>query len=184
MTSKVNGGKVCNTVTVKNAGPVPGKVTLQIYSNKVSPDVPRPENELRTFGKFFLEAGETRQAEMSFDASELMYYDADRGSFLLEEGAYELRCGLSCEELAVSSVIRIDDGSPELKCGISWPCGRIAQHPELEEALKKDVEAHGDSYGLYLSDCIYMPFKPVSEIYPGASGYEGFIAACNGFVHE
>ncbi|MCR4775914.1 MAG: glycoside hydrolase family 3 C-terminal domain-containing protein [Saccharofermentans sp.] len=184
MTSKVNGGKVCNTVTVKNAGPVPGKVTLQIYSHKVSPDVPRPENELRTFGKFFLEAGETRQAEMSFDASELMYYDADRGSFLLEEGAYELRCGLSCEEFAASSVIRIDDGSPELKCGISWPCGRIAQHPEFEEALKKDVEAHGDSYGLYLSDCIYMPFKPVSEIYPGASGYEGFIAACNGFVHE
>lgn len=183
ITSKVNNGKVCNIVTVKNTGSLAGKATLQIYSHKVSPDVPRPENELRAFGKVFLEAGETKTVELAFAAAELMYYDADRGSFLLEEGAYEIRCGFDCENLPVSSVIRIDDGSPELKCGISWPCGKIAQYPELEAALKKDVEAHGDSYGLYLSDCIYMPFKPVSEIYPGAAGYEGFIAACGRFVH-
>ena len=184
ITSEVNGSKVCNTVTVKNSGTVSGKVTLQIYSHKVSPDVARPENELRTFGKYFLEAGETKTVEITFDASELKYFDSDRGSFLLEEGAYEIRCGFDCENLPVSSVIRIDDGSPELKCGISWPCGKIAKHPELEEALKKDVEAHGDGWGFYLSDCIYMPFKPVSDIYPDASSYEGFIAACRGFRHD
>lgn len=184
MTSEVNDSKVCNTVTVKNSGMVSGKVTLQIYSHKVNPDVPRPENELRTFGKYFLEAGETKTVELVFDVSELMYYDADRGSFLLEEGAYEIRCGLDCENLPASSVIRIDDGSPELKCGISWPCGRIAQHKELEEALKKDVLAHGDDYGLYLSNCIYMPFMPISDIYPDSSKFGDFIAKCLDFRHK
>lgn len=183
MTSKVNNGKVCNTVTVKNAGAAAGKVTLQIYSHKVCPDVPRPENELRTFAKVLLEAGETKTVELAFDVSELMYFDADRGSFLLEEGAYEIRCGYDCENLPAACLIRIDDGSPELKCGISWPCGKIAQHPELEAALKKDVEEHGDDYMLYLSDCIYMPFRPVCDIYPGSYRYEGFLAACRDFKH-
>ena len=144
--------------------------------------MPRPENELRAFGKFFLEAGETKTVELVFGADELRYFDADRGTSLLEEGAYEIRCGFDCEDLKASSQIRIDDGSPELKCGISWPCGKIAQHPELEAALKKDVEAHGDDCGLYLSDCIYMPFRPVCDIYPGSSGYEGFLA-CRDFRH-
>lgn len=184
MTSKVNNGKVCNTVTVKNTGEFPGKVTLQIYSHKICPDVPRPENELRSFGKFFLEAGEKKTVELSFDMTELMYFDADRKAFLLEEGAYEIRCGFDCEDLPVSCMVRIDDGSPELKCGISWPCGRIAQYLELEAALKADVEAHGDDYMLYLSDCIYMPFRPVSDIYPDSSGYEGFIAKCIEFRHK
>jgi len=184
ITSEVNNGKVCNIVTVKNTGSQAGKVTLQIYSHKTSPDVARPENELRAFGKVFLEAGETKTVELVFDATELKYFDADRGSFLLEEGAYEIRCGFDCEVLPVSSVIRIDDGSPELKCGVSWPCGRIAQYPELEEALKKDVLAHGDDYGLYLSDCIYMPFKPVSEIYPDSSDFADFISKCLEFRHK
>ena len=184
MTSEVNNGKVYNTVTIKNAGAAAGKVTLQIYSHKVCPDVPRPENELRAFGKYALVAGEEKTVTIVFDIDELRYYDADRKAFLLEEGAYEIRCGFDCEDLPVSSVIRIEDGSAELKCGISWPCGKIAQHPELEAALKADVETHGDDYALYLSDCIYMPFRPVCDIYPGSSLYEGFLAACRGFRHE
>ena len=184
MTSEVNNGRVCNTVTVKNTGSLSGKVTLQIYSHKACPEVLRPENELRAFGKYALEAGEEKAVTIVFDIDELRYYDADRKAFLLEEGAYEIRCGFDCGDLPVSSVIRIEDGSAELKCGISWPCGKIAQHPELEAALKADVEAHGDDYALYLSDCIYMPFRPVCDIYPRSSRYEGFLAACRGFRHE
>ena len=183
MSSELSGGRVCNTVTVKNSGKAAGKVTLQIYSHKTCPDVPRPENELRAFGKFFLEAGEEKTVRLDFGCDELRYYDSDRGSFLLEEGDYEIRCGFDCEDLPISSVIRIDDGSEELRCGISWPCGKIARFPELEAALKKDVELHGDDWGLYLSDCIYMPFKPVCEIYPGATSYEGFASACRDFRH-
>ena len=184
MTSKVNDGKVCNTVTVRNAGSLDGKVTLQIYSHKAESDVPRPENELRAFGKFLIEAGGTRTVVLDFDVDELMYYDTDRGSFLLEEGAYEIRCGLDCEDIRATGVIRIDDGSEELKCGISWPCGKIAGHPELEAALRADAQAHGDGFGQYLADCIYMPQKPVSEIFPGAAGYENFISACRDFRHD
>lgn len=184
MNSALKDDKVTSSVTVRNTGNRAGKVTLQIYSHKISPDVPRPENELRTFGKLFLEAGETRTVELVFDAGELRYYDADRKAFLLEEGAYEIRCGFDCEDLPACSVIRIDEGSEELKCGISWPCGRIAGYPELEAALKADVESHGDDYGLYLSDCIYMPFRPVSEIFPDSPAFEGFIAKCRDFRHE
>lgn len=184
MKSVMENGRVVSTVTVSNKGARAGKATIQLYSHKVCPDVPRPENELRAFGKFFLEAGETKTVELVFDADELKYYDADRKAFLLEEGAYEMRCGFDCENLPASSVIRIDEGSEELKCGISWSCGKIAEHPELEAALKKDVEAHGDDYALYLSDCIYMPFMPVCEIYPDASGFDGFIAKCREFRHE
>ena len=184
MKSAMENGRIVSSVTVKNKGGMAGKTTVQLYSHKVCPDVLRPENELRAFGKFFLEAGETKTVELVFDADELKYYDADRKAFLLEEGAFEIRCGFDCEDIKATSVIRIDDGSPELKCGISWPCGRIAQHPDLEAALKADVEAHGDDYALYLSDCIYMPFRPVCDIYPGSSGYEGFLAACRDFRHE
>ncbi len=184
MDTCVEDGKAVSTITVKNVGKRPGKVTLQLYSHKVCPDVLRPENELRAFGKYALEAGEEKTVTIAFGIDELRYYDADRKAFLLEEGAYEIRCGFDCEDLPASSVIRIDEGSEELKCGISWPCGKIAEHPELESALKKDVELHGDDFGLYLSDCIYMPFKPVADIYPDAVSFEGFAAACRGFRHE
>ena len=184
METAVSQGKITTKVTVKNNSQRAGKVTLQLYSHKVFADVARPENELRCFGKFFLEAGEEKTFELVFDTAELKYYDADRKAFLLEEGAYEIRCGFDCEDIKALSVIRIDEGSKELKCGISWPCGKIAQYPELEAALKADVEAHGEDFGLYLSNCIYMPFMPVSETYPGSSGFEGFIAACGEFVHK
>ena len=184
MDTAVEDGNVVSRITVKNMGKKPGKVTLQLYSHKVCPDVDRPENELRAFGKYALEAGEEKTVIIVFEINELRYYDADHKAFLLEEGAYEIRCGFDCEDLPASSVIRIDEGSEELKCGISWSCGKIAQYPELEEALKKDVEAHGGDYALYLSDCIYMPFKPVSEIYPDSSEFEGFIAKCRDFSHE
>ncbi len=184
METAVTEGKVNCSVTVKNTSGRSGKVTLQIYLHKVSADVPRAENALCGFGKFLLEAGEIRTFDVVFDIDELKYYDADRKAFLLEEGAYEIRCGFDCEDIRASSVIRIDEGSEELKCGISWPCGKIAQYPELESALKADVEAHGEDFGMYLSNCIYMPFMPVSETYPDASSFENFIAACSGFVHE
>ena len=182
--TSVEDGKVVSRITVKNVSERPGKITLQLYSHKVCPDVPRPENELRAFGKYALEAGEEKTVTIVFDIDELRYYDADHKAFLLEEGAYEIRLGFDCEDLKASSVIRIDEGSSELKCGISWPCGKIAQYPELESALKSDVEANGDDYALYLSDCIYMPFRPVCDIYPGSSRYEGFLAACSGFRHK
>ena len=184
MESAVSQGKITTRVTVKNKSQRAGKVALQLYSHKVFADVQRPENELRCFGKYLLEAGEEKTFELVFDISELRYYDADRRAFLLEEGAYEIRCGFDCEDIKASSVIRIDEGSNELKCGISWPCGKIAQYPELEAALKADVEAHGEDFGLYLSNCIYMPFMPVSETYPRASEFEGFIAACGEFLHK
>ena len=184
MGSAVKDGKVITSVTVRNTGDRAGKATLQIYSHKVFSDVPRPENELRTFGKYELEAGETKTVELVFDIGELKYYDADRKAFLLEEGAYEIRCGFDAEDIRASAEIRVDEGSDELKCGISWPCGKISEYPELEEALKKDVEASGLDYGLYLSDCVYMPFKPVSEIYPDSCGFDGFIAVCAKFTHK
>ena len=184
MDTSVEDGKVVSRITIKNVGERPGKVTLQLYSHKVYPDVLRPENELRAFGKYALEAGEEKTVTIAFGIDELRYYDADRKAFLLEEGAYEIRCGFDCEDLPASSVIRIDEGSEELKCGILWPCGKIAEHPELESALKNDVELHGDDFGLYLSDCIYMPFKPVADIYPDAVSFEKFAAACRGFRHE
>ena len=121
MDTAVEDGKVISRITVKNVGKRPGKVTLQLYSHKVCPDVLRPENELRAFGKYALEAGEEKTVTIAFGIDELRYYDADRKAFLLEEGAYEIRCGFDCEDLPASSVIRIDEGSEELKCGIS--CG-------------------------------------------------------------
>lgn len=184
MDTAVEDGKVISRITVKNVGKRPGKVTLQLYSHKVCPDVLRPENELRAFGKYALGAGEEKTVTIVFGIDELRYYDADRKAFLLEEGAYEIRCGFDCEDLPASSVIRIDEGSEELKCGISWSCGKIAERPELESALKNDVELHGDDFGLYLSDCIYMPFRPVADIYPDAVSFEGFAAACRDFRHE
>ena len=184
MSSALKDGQVITSVTIRNTGIRAGKATIQIYSHKVFADVPRPENELRTFGKYFLEAGESKTVELVFDADELKYYDADRKAFLLEEGAYEIRCGFDCEDLRASAEIRIDEGSDELKCGVSWPCGKIAEYPGLVSALKKDVEAHGLDYGLFISDCTYMPFKPVSEIYPDSSSFDGFIAKCREFCHE
>ena len=184
MSSALKYGKVITSVTIRNTGIRAGKATIQIYSHKVFADVPRPENELRTFGKFFLEAGESKTVELVFDADELKYYDADRKAFLLEEGAYEIRCGFDCEDLRASAEIRIDEGSDELKCGVSWPCGKIAEYPGLVSALKNDIESHGLDYGLFISDCTYMPFKPVEEIYPDSSSFDGFIAKCREFRHE
>jgi beta-glucosidase len=98
-------GNVMVGVTVTNTSARDGAVVVQLYvSDDVSSD-PRPAKELKGFRKVHLKAGETRQLTMTLDARAFAFYRAQAGHWLVEDGSFTLRVGLSSAELPLSATV-------------------------------------------------------------------------------
>lgn len=65
----IRNGKTCIEVTVSNTGTRAGAETVQLYSLSKSADKSRPAKELAGFEKIYLEAGETKTAEIALEES-------------------------------------------------------------------------------------------------------------------
>ncbi|MCR4688961.1 MAG: glycoside hydrolase family 3 C-terminal domain-containing protein [Saccharofermentans sp.] len=174
----VNGGKVTVKARVSNTGDMDGKVILQAYSHKVSSGIRRPVMELRAFTKEFIGKGETRDISFGFDVSSLMYFDEDHGKFLLEDGKYEIRIGTSCEDIAKTCVIDIEECSEELKFGPDTSCDEINRAPDVLEALKADVAFRGLSFQPFITCLRYTPQDKVKVHFPECDRFENFMTAC------
>ncbi len=96
-------GTVMVGVTVTNTSERDGAAVVQLYvSDDVSSD-PRPAKELKAFRKVQLKAGESRQVTMTLDARAFAFYRVQARHWLLENGSFTLRVGLSSVELPLSA---------------------------------------------------------------------------------
>ncbi|KAG9255507.1 family 3 glycoside hydrolase [Emericellopsis atlantica] len=88
----VKDGKVVATVSVTNTGSVKGAQVAQLYvAPKQKARINRPVKELRGFAKVELEAGETRQVEISEPEKYVAaYWDEERDQWCVEKGEYEV----------------------------------------------------------------------------------------------
>ncbi len=99
-------GTVMVGLTVSNTADRDGAAVVQLYvSDDVSSD-PRPEKELKAFRKVFLKAGESRQATMTLDARAFAFFRVEARHWLVEDGSFTLRVGLSSADLPLTAQVR------------------------------------------------------------------------------
>jgi beta-glucosidase len=98
-------GSVMVGVTVTNVSERDGAAVLQLYvSDDVASD-PRPAKELKAFRKVQLKAGESRQVTMALDARAFAFFRAQSRHWLVEDGSFTLRVGLSSADLPLSGTV-------------------------------------------------------------------------------
>ncbi|WP_332685888.1 beta-glucosidase [Devosia sp.] len=98
-------GAVMVGVTISNISDRDGAAVVQLYvSDEVSSD-PRPAKELKAFRKVQLRAGESRQVTMTLDARAFAFYRTKAKHWLVEDGRFTLRVGLSSADLPLSGTV-------------------------------------------------------------------------------
>ncbi len=92
-------------VRVTNTGERAGSTVVQAYVGAVGAGVARPDQELRAFAKVFVEPGESRLVGMSLDERAFAHYDVATSQWVVAQGEYEIRVGLSSRD--IREVVRV-----------------------------------------------------------------------------
>jgi beta-glucosidase len=92
-------GGVFVKVPVTNSGKVAGAEVVQLYVAPPKSDVERPVRELKTFGKVFLQPGETKEVEMWLNWRDLAYWDTAKRHWHVIPGTYQIEVGTSSREI-------------------------------------------------------------------------------------
>ena len=104
------------TFDISNTGSYAGAEAAQIYVAKNGSLVYRAKKELKEFTKVFLNVGETKTVSITLDRKAFEYYSATLGSFVVEDGEYEILIGSSSADIRLTAKINVkstDDLSAE-----------------------------------------------------------------------
>ena len=85
-------GELKATVTVRNAGSIPGKEAVQLYMRDPVASVVRPVQQLIDYRKVFLNPGETAEVVYTVREKQLRFYDTD-GKEISEPGEFRISTG-------------------------------------------------------------------------------------------
>nr|AGS53344.1 beta-glucosidase [uncultured bacterium contig00014] len=94
-----HGDKLQVSFTVKNTGNTAGAEIAQLYVAAKNSAVFRPSNELKGFEKVFLQSGESKTVSIDLDTRSFAFYNAQKGSWDIEGGEYEIQVGPSSRDL-------------------------------------------------------------------------------------
>lgn len=103
------GDKVRASLYLTNTGKFAGKEVVQLYVSKVGSKVDRAEKELKAFKKIFVKAGNQNQLTLSFNASDLAYYDVNLHRWHVEPGKYKISAGTSSRDIFQTAQIKINN---------------------------------------------------------------------------
>lgn len=87
------------TVAVSNVGEADGYETVQLYVRDEKSRLPRPEKELVSFEKVFLEGDQTKHLRIRIDKYAVGYYDTSLRAWIAEEGRFEVLIGASSADI-------------------------------------------------------------------------------------
>ncbi len=96
------------SVSVTNTGETAGAEVVQAYVGDVSSEVARPVRELKGFAKVRLEAGETKQVELTLDQRAFSFWSVRWGRWAVEAGEFEIGVGTSSRDLPLRQRISVD----------------------------------------------------------------------------
>lgn len=92
-------GAVSVEATVSNVSDREGAAVVQLYVSDDAASDPRPAKELKAFAKVKLAAGESRQVTLTLDARAFAFFRPQARHWLVEDGSFTLRVGLSSADL-------------------------------------------------------------------------------------
>lgn len=96
------------TVTVKNAGSVAGKETVQLYVQDVVSSMIRPNKELKGFEKVELQPGEEKNVTFTLDKRSFAYYNVELKDWHVETGDFEILIGKSSRDIVLTDTIHVE----------------------------------------------------------------------------
>jgi beta-glucosidase len=94
------------TVTIRNAGPRPGREVVQAYVEPVSAEAGRPVRTLAAFAAATAEPGQAAEVRLTVPARAFARYDEAAGSWVRPAGEFIVRVGRSSADLRLSVVVR------------------------------------------------------------------------------
>ncbi len=96
------------TVTVTNTGKRAGAEVIQLYLHDVKSSVERPENELKGFGKVYLEPGESKSLDIIIKPRDMSFWDINTNDWLAEPGIFDVRIGGSLNDIRLSQSFELN----------------------------------------------------------------------------
>lgn len=90
-----------------NKGNTAGAESVQIYASQKKPSLMRPAKELKAFSKVFLEAGETKNVEISILVKDLAFFDDKAHEWVVESDRFTLHCAASSTDIRSSVDINV-----------------------------------------------------------------------------
>ncbi len=90
------------SLNLKNTGKRPGAEVIQIYSSQPVCSVMRPNKELKSFQKVFLNSGEDKIVTLKIKVRDLAFYSEKANSWVVESGEFVLYVGTSSKNICSS----------------------------------------------------------------------------------
>ena len=100
-----NENSILLSIVVKNTGDRSGSQVLQLYVKPNCGGTIRPVKELRAFSKVRLNPGEEKVATFKLEHDAFSYYDVETKKWIVENGEYELLCGISSANIIADTKI-------------------------------------------------------------------------------
>ena len=101
-------GEIKVSVTVQNTGKYLGDEVVQLYVTHLNSKVGRPAKELKGFSRISLKPGEAKNVEILLKASDLAYWNATQGKFVVEGDKVKLMVGSSSEDIRLQKSIEVE----------------------------------------------------------------------------
>lgn len=108
------GERVTAEVTVTNTGCCGGAEVVQLYVRPPEGGVFKPATELRAFEKVFLKAGESKRVTLSFEISDLKYYNVKLCRRVLEGGEYTVEICRDCITPVLAQSVTVEGEGVEI----------------------------------------------------------------------
>jgi beta-glucosidase len=111
--------KVQVTLQIKNVGSMAAAEVVQCYIRDCEASVYRPKQELKSFSKVHLEAGETKEVVLTLGTDAFSFYDVGVSEWVVEPGTFEIRIGSSSRDIRVLDTIDFQTGKPASQLAVS-----------------------------------------------------------------
>ncbi|WP_409047538.1 glycoside hydrolase family 3 C-terminal domain-containing protein [Microbacterium sp. HA-8] len=100
-------GDVLVRVAVTNTGSRAGREVVQVYTALEGSSVQRAPRELKAFESVAIEAGQTREVELTVRREDLAYWDIRVDRWIVEGGAYDVHVGASSRDIRGVVVVEV-----------------------------------------------------------------------------
>ena len=100
-------GQITVSVNVRNTGRRDGQEVVQLYVKHMGSKVERPIKELKGFQRVALKAGETKTVQITLQAKDLAYWDAQKKQWVVEDEKVNLIVGASSADVKLQQTISL-----------------------------------------------------------------------------
>ena len=121
---------------VTNTGTRPGSQVIQVYVKDPVHSAPRPEKELKGFGKVWLEPGESRDVEILLGDHAFSFWNENTNAWCVEAGEFEILVGDSSAHLPLKETVEVQSDDRYMRYSTMTPVEWICRSGNLEAACE------------------------------------------------